>query len=130
MSGVAKHWPLEERVDSYDQQEVLSRMQTTARRFRLTKPELTTHFAHQLGVKPTVVRAFFAELERLAAYELMRAGEFVVPEIAKVVVQRRWARMGRHPWTGEWTRFPAKKTVLKARVAGPLKDAVLSEDGF
>ncbi len=53
-----------------------------------------------------------------------------MPGIAKVVVQRRWARMGRHPWTGEWTRFPAKKTVLKARVAGPLKDAVLSEDGF
>ncbi len=53
-----------------------------------------------------------------------------MPGIAKVVVQRRWARMGRHPRTGEWTRFPAKKTVLKARVAGPLKDAVLSEDGF
>ena len=124
-----QHRPLEERVDSYDQQEVLSRMQTVAR-FRLTKWELTAHFAHQLGVKPTVVRAFFTELERLAAYELLRTGEFVVPGIAKVVVQRRWARMGRHPWTGAWTRFPAKKTVLKARGAGPLKDAVLSEDGF
>ncbi len=100
-----------------------------ATRFGLTKRELTAHFAHHLGVKPPLVRAFFAELERLAAYELMRTGEFMVPGIAKVVVQRRWARMGRHPWTGEWTRFPAKKTVLKARVAGPLKDAVLSEDG-
>ena len=76
-----------------------------------------------------MVRAFFAELERLAADELMRTGEFVVPGIAKVVVQRRWARMGRHPWTGEWTRFPAKKTVLKARMARALKDAVLSKDG-
>ena len=105
-------------------------MQTVATRFRLTKWELTAHFVHQLGVKPTVVRAFFAELERLAGDELMRTGEFVVPGIAKVVVQHRWARMGRHPWTGKWTRFPAKKTVLKARVAGPLKDAVLLEDGF
>ena len=76
-----------------------------------------------------MVRAFFAELERLAADELMRTGEFVVPGIAKVVVQRRWARMGRHPWTGEWTRFPAKKTALKARMARALKDAVLSKDG-
>ena len=125
-----QHRPLEERVDSYDQQEVFSRTQTMATRFGLTKWELTAHFAHQLGMKRTVVRAFFAELERLAGDELKRTGEFVVPGIAKVVVQRWWARMGRHPWTGEWTRFPAKKTVLKARVAGPLKDAVLSEDGF
>ncbi len=101
-----------------------------ATRCGLTKRDLTTHFVRHLGVKRTVVKAFFAELERLAAYELMRTGEFVVPGIAKVVVQHRWARMGRHPWTGAWTRFPAKKTVLKARVAGPLKDAVLSEDGF
>ncbi len=101
-----------------------------ATRCGLTKRDLTTHFVHQLGVKRTVVKAFLAELERLAAYELKRTGEFMVPGIAKVVVQYRWARMGRHPWTGERTRFPAKKTVLKARVAGPLKDAVLSEDGF
>ena len=87
-----QHRPLEKRVDSYDQQEVLSRMQTVATRFRLTKWELTTHFAHHLGVKPPLVRAFFAELERLAEDELKRTGEFMVPGVAKVVVQRRWAR--------------------------------------
>ena len=74
-----QHRPLEERVDSYDQQEVLSRTQTMATRFGLKKGELTAHFAHQFGVKPTVVRAFFAELERLAGDELKRTGEFMVP---------------------------------------------------
>ena len=80
-----QHRPLEERVDSYDQQAVFSRTQTMATRFGLTKWELTAHFAHHLGVKPPMVRAFFAELERLAAYELKRTGEFMVPGIAKVV---------------------------------------------
>ncbi len=100
-----------------------------ATRCGLTKRDLTTHFVRQLGVKRAVVKAFFAELERFAGSELKRTGEFAVPGIAKVVVQDRRSRVGRHPRTGELTRFPAKKTVLKARVAGPLKDAVLSEDG-
>ena len=94
-------------------------------RWGLSKRELDTHFVAQLGVKRTLVKAFFAELERFAAYELKRTGEFAVPGIAKVVVQDRRARVGRHPRTGELTRFPAKKTVLKARMARTLKKSVL-----
>ena len=64
-----QHRSLEERVASYDQQEVFSRKRTMATRFGLTKRDLTTHFVRQLGVKRAVVRAFFTELERLAGDE-------------------------------------------------------------
>ncbi len=98
-------------------------------RWGLSKRELDTHFVHRLGVKRTLVKAFFAELERFAGSELKRTGEFAVPGIAKVVVQPRPARMGRHPLTGEWTRFPAKPPVLKARMARTLKKSVLPKGG-
>ena len=98
-------------------------------RWGLSKGELTTHFVHQLGVKRTLVKAFFAELERFAGSELKRTGEFAVPGIAKIVVQDRRSRVGRHPRTGVLTRFPAKQPVLKARVARPLKESVLPKGG-
>ena len=46
------------------------------------------------------------------------------PGMVKLVVQKRKARMGRNPATGEAIKIPAK-TVVKARIAKQLKDAVL-----
>jgi hypothetical protein len=43
--------------------------------------------------------------------------------MVKLVVQKRKARMGRNPATGEAIKIPAK-TVVKARIAKQLKDAV------
>ena len=60
----------------------------------------------------------------LAEKELKRSGEFVLPGMVKLVVQKRKARMGRNPATGEAIKIPAK-TVVKARIAKQLKDAVL-----
>ena len=60
----------------------------------------------------------------LAERDLMRSGEFVLPDMVKLVVQKRKARMGRNPATGEAIKIPAK-TVVKARVVKKLKDAVL-----
>ena len=60
----------------------------------------------------------------LAEKELKRSGEFVLPGLVKLVVQKRKARMGRNPATGEAIKIPAK-TVVKARIAKQLKDAVL-----
>ena len=56
--------------------------------------------------------------------ELKKSGEFVLPGMVKLVVQKRKARMGRNPATGEAIKIPAK-TVVKARIAKQLKDAVL-----
>ena len=88
------------------------------------KSELFSHFADRFEVKRTQAREFFDELNTLAEKELKRSGEFVLPGMVKLVVQKRKARMGRNPATGEAIKIPAK-TVVKARIAKQLKDAVL-----
>jgi DNA-binding protein HU-beta len=88
---------------------------------RMGKSELFSHFAERFDVKRTQAREFFDELTQLAEKELKGAGEFVLPGMVKLVVQKR---MGRNPATGEAIKIPAK-TVVKARIAKQLKDAVL-----
>ncbi len=80
------------------------------------KSELFSHFAERFEVKRTQAREFFDELTTLAEKELKRSGEFVLPGMVKLVVQKRKARMGRNPATGEAIKIPAK-TVVKARIA-------------
>ena len=91
---------------------------------RMGKSELFSHFAERFEVKRTQAREFFDELTTLSEKELKRSGEFVLPGMVKLVVQKRKARMGRNPATGEAIKIPAK-TVVKARIAEQLKDAVL-----
>jgi len=91
---------------------------------RMGKSELFSHFAERFEVKRTQAREFFDELTTLSEKELKRSGEFVLPGMVKLVVQKRKARMGRNPATGEQIKIPAK-TVVKARIAKQLKDAVL-----
>jgi DNA-binding protein HU-beta len=88
------------------------------------KSELFAHFSERFEVKRAVAREFFEELTMLSEKELKRAGEFVLPDMVKLVVQKRKARQGRNPATGEAIKIPAK-TVVKARIAKKLKDAVL-----
>ena len=89
------------------------------------KSELFSHFADRFEVKRTQAREFFDELNTLAEKELKRSGEFVLPGMVKLVVQKRKARMGRNPATGEAIKIPAKK-VLKFRIAKAAKDAILN----
>ena len=88
------------------------------------KSELFSHFADRFEVKRTQAREFFDELNTLAEKELKRSGEFVLPGMVKLVVQKRKARMGRNPATGEAIKIPAKK-VVKFRVAKAAKDAIV-----
>ena len=53
--------------------------------------------------------------------ELLRCGAFVLPGVAKLVVQQREKRMGRNPDTGARIEIPAKQ-VVKARIAKQLQD--------
>ncbi len=91
---------------------------------RMGKTELFAHFSDKFGMKRAEVRDFFDELQSLSEAELKRAGEFVLPGMVKLVRQERQARMGRNPATGAQIQIPAK-TVVKARIAKQLKDAVL-----
>ena len=84
----------------------------------------STNSPERFEVKRTQAREFFDALTELAEKELKRSGEFVLPGMVKLVVQKRKARMGRNPATGEAIKIPAK-TVVKARIAKQLKDAVL-----
>ena len=61
------------------------------------KTELFTHFAERFGIKRTEAGEFFDELQQLTEQELLRCGEFVLPGVAKLVVQQRERRMGRKP---------------------------------
>ena len=70
------------------------------------------------------MREIFDELQRLSEAQLKKCGEFTLPGMTKLVVQKRKARMGRNPATGEAIKIPAK-TVVKARIAKQLKDSVL-----
>jgi DNA-binding protein HU-beta len=60
---------------------------------RMGKSELFSHFADRFEVKRTQAREFFDELNTLAEKELKRSGEFVLPGMVKLVVQKRKARM-------------------------------------
>ena len=91
---------------------------------RMGKSELFSHFAERFDVKRTQARDFFDELAVLCEKELKRSGEFVLPGMVKLVVQKRKARLGRNPATGEPIKIPAK-TVVKARIIKQLKDSVL-----
>jgi DNA-binding protein HU-beta len=91
---------------------------------RMGKSELFAHFAERFDMKRTEARDILDELAVLAEKELKRAGEFVLPGMVKLVVQKRKARMGRNPATGEAIKIPAK-TVVKAKIVKQLKDSVL-----
>ena len=91
---------------------------------KMTKTELFAHFSDRFGLKRTEVRDFFDELQQLSEAELKRSGEFTLPGVVKLVRQERPARVGRNPATGEQIQIAAK-TVVKARIAARLKDAVL-----
>ena len=91
---------------------------------RMGKSELFSHFAERFQIKRAQAREIFDELNSLAESELKRAGEFVLPGMCKLAVQKRKARLGRNPATGETIQIPAK-TVVKARIAKQLKDTVL-----
>ena len=75
---------------------------------RMGKSELFSHFAERFEMKRTQAREFFDELTALAEKELKRSGEFVLPGMVKLVVQKRKARMGRNPATGEADQDPGQ----------------------
>ena len=88
------------------------------------KSDLFAFFATKFEMKRAQAREFFDELNTLAEKELKRSGQFTIPGMVKLVVQKRKARMGRNPATGEPIKIPAK-TVVKARIPKAMKDAVL-----
>jgi DNA-binding protein HU-beta len=91
---------------------------------RMTQTQLVRKLAEGCEVSNKVSRQFLDTLAAEAIKEVKKNGVFVVPGIGRLVRVDRKARMGRNPATGEAIKIPAK-TVVKARIAKQLKDAVL-----
>ena len=87
----------------------------------LTKARTLGELAGETGLSKKDVGDVLSALSRLA-YAQAGVG-FTIPNIGKLVIVQRKARMGRNPATGESIKIPAKK-VLKFRIAKAAKDAV------
>jgi DNA-binding protein HU-beta len=88
----------------------------------MTKAQIMTKLSEELGITKKQAVEFVETFIGLAYKEAKKG--FTVPGLGKLVVQKRKARMGRNPATGEAIKIPAK-TVLKFRIAKAAKDAVL-----
>ena len=90
----------------------------------MSKAQLVDYVASGMNIKKADARKFLDDFVALAAKEVKKSGQFILPGMGKLVLAKRKARTGRHPQTGEPIKIPAK-TVLKFRIAKSMKDAVL-----
>lgn len=90
----------------------------------LTKAQLVTTLADKLKISKKDVNEFLDALTDVAYKETKKKGSFTIPGFGKLVKQKRKARKGRNPATGEAIKIPAK-TVVKFRLAKACKDSIL-----
>ena len=88
----------------------------------MTKAQIITHLAEKNDMTKKAATEFVESLVQLSYKEAKKG--FTFPGLGKLVVQKRKARMGRNPKTGEQIKIPAKK-VLKFRISKAAKDAIL-----
>ena len=91
---------------------------------KLTQTQIIAALAEKTNVAKKEAKEFLSAVADLAHKETKKNGEFTLPGLGKLVEQKRKARTGRNPATGEAIKIPAK-TVLKFRIAKAAKDAVL-----
>jgi DNA-binding protein HU-beta len=89
----------------------------------MTKAQILGELADTLEMTKKDVNGFIETLTELAYKETKKKGSFTLPGIGKLVLQKRKARMGRNPQTGEEIKIKAK-TVVKFRVAKACKDII------
>lgn len=90
----------------------------------MTKTEIVEHIAQKFDMTKAASKAVLEELGELAAKKTKTVGEFTIPGIGKLVKDKRKARKGRNPATGESIRIPAK-TVVKMRLSKAFKETVV-----
>jgi len=90
----------------------------------ITKAQLIAQIADKMEMTKKDVNGFFDTLNEIAYKETKKKGSITVPGLGKLVLQKRKARMGRNPQTGEAIKIKAK-TVVKFRVAKACKDAII-----
>ena len=91
---------------------------------RLTKTQLVEVIAQETATDRKTAVMFHSAITEIALREVKKNGEFTLPGIGKLVKQKRKARVGRNPKTGESIKIAAK-TVVKFRIAKAAKDSLL-----
>ena len=89
-----------------------------------TKSQILAKMADDAGITKKEAAAALDSLVAMAYKGARSPNGFTIPGIGKLIKQRRKARMGRNPATGEVIKIKAK-TVLKFRIAKAAKDAVV-----
>ena len=89
----------------------------------MTKTQIVEHLAKKFDMTKASSKAILDELSELAAKKTKTVGEFTIPGVGKLVKQKRKARKGRNPSTGEAIKIPAK-TVVKMRLAKSFSETV------
>jgi len=90
----------------------------------LTKAQIVTELAEKNQLTKKQVQAFLDSYSELAYKEAKKNKKFTLPGIGILKLNKRKARVGRNPATGESIKIPAK-TVVKLTVAKACKDAIL-----
>jgi DNA-binding protein HU-beta len=90
----------------------------------MTKSQILAYVAEKFDLSKKAAAAIVDGMAALAVGETKKTGYFTFPGIGKLVLQKRKARMGRNPATGQTIKIPAK-TVVKMRIAKSCKDAIV-----
>src|SRR5437879_13840206 len=90
---------------------------------KMTQTQIIAEMATKTGIAKKQVKDFLTDYIDLA-YREAKKGEFALHGLGKLVKQKRKARIGRNPATGEEIKITAK-TDLKFLVAKAAKDSVL-----
>ncbi len=90
----------------------------------MTKSDIASHLADKCDISKKAAGEILDELAMITYKQTKKAKEFTFPGLGKFVVDKRKARMGRNPATGETIKIPAK-WVVKFKVAKACKDAVV-----
>ncbi len=91
----------------------------------MTKTELVNTLAKHGDFEKKQAKMFLETLTGIVTKEIKKGGEIPLTGLGKFKVQKRKARIGRNPQTGEPIKIPAKK-VVKFTVAKTLKDQILT----
>jgi DNA-binding protein HU-beta len=88
-----------------------------------TKSQILTKMAEDAEITKKQATAALDSLLAMAYKGAKSKDGFTIPGLGKLIKQRRKARWGRNPATGEKIKIKAK-TVLKFRIAKAAKDGV------
>lgn len=89
-----------------------------------TKAQIIAKIAEDVDLTKVQAAAALQSIVDMAYKGAKSPNGFTIPGVGKLIKQRRKARWGRNPATGEKIKIKAK-TVLKFRIAKAAKDAIV-----